>query len=438
MNSPNSNRIALFKSPLGDLGVIYFKQAIEMLKQNKFISMIAIAGTALAIMMIMVIIVTDAIKTVSIAPEINRDRTFYIKRYTKKYKDESKKGMWQSTPDYDLYKNYLSDFKTPQYATAVDFGWNGDQLMVKKMDVNERFLAKVRRTDAVYWKVMSFTFTAGKPFTEQDFASGIPNAVISESLAKKVFGKNEALGKTVEIGFHPYTVVGIVKDVSQTFLYGYGEAYIPYTSMTGYEKRGGYDILLVLKDKKDLAALTEEIKAAQRKFNSVDPEWNITFHGPYTQRQTQMNETQDMRPDEKTAYRKLIFIFAVLLLIPAVNLSGFSMSQIKRRTEEIGVRKAFGAKKYIILIQVLFENFITTLIGGCIGLILSYFVVAGLKEWLLDIDADSSIPVHALVSYPVLAGVFAACFLLNLLSAGIPAYRASKANIVDSINKKNN
>jgi len=414
----------------------YFKQAIEMLKQNKFISMITITGTALAIMMIMVIIVTDAIKTVSIAPEINRNRTFYIKQYTKNSKDKSKHGMMRSTTNYDLYKNYLSELKTPECTTAIDWAWNGDQLMVKKADVNERFLANIKRTDAVYWKVMSFTFTEGKPFTEQDFASGIRNAVISENLAKKVFGNNEALGKTIEIGFNSYTVVGVVKDVSQSFLYGYGEAYIPYTSITGYDKRY-YNILLLLKDKKDLAALTEEIQVAQRKFNSVDPEWNITFHG-FTQRQMMMTKTRDLKPDEKATYRKMIFIFAVLLLVPAVNLSGFSMSQIKRRTEEIGVRKAFGARKYIILIQVLFENLITTFIGGIIGLVLSYFVVAGLKGWLLDVGADSSIPFHALVSYPVLLGVFAACFILNLLSAGIPAYRASKANIVDSINKKNN
>ena len=54
---------------------VYFKQALLMLKQNKFISMIAIMGTALAIMMIMTIIVTDEIKEISTTPEINRNRT---------------------------------------------------------------------------------------------------------------------------------------------------------------------------------------------------------------------------------------------------------------------------------------------------------------------------------------------------------------------------
>ena len=62
---------------------VYFKQALLMLKQNKFISMIAIMGTALAIMMIMTIIVTDEIKEISTAPEINRNRTLYVTRRSK-------------------------------------------------------------------------------------------------------------------------------------------------------------------------------------------------------------------------------------------------------------------------------------------------------------------------------------------------------------------
>lgn len=168
--------------------------------------------------------------------------------------------------------------------------------------------------DASYWKVSSFTFLDGKPFTEEDFKSGIRNAVISQNLAKKVFGETMKLwAKNIEIDFKLYKVIGIIKDVPQTFTYGYGEAYIPYTSKNGYTNRS-YHILYLLKDKKDATALTEEIQKAQQKFDSTDPENNITFHGcPYNQRQLLMEETRDMKPDEKTANRKMIFIFTVLL-----------------------------------------------------------------------------------------------------------------------------
>lgn len=129
---------------------VYFKQALGMLKQNKFISIITITGTALAIMMVMVIIVTDSIKHVDIAPEVNRSKTFYVKRYTKKSKDQTKSRIWQSTISYELYKNYLSEFKTPEYTTAVDKAWNGNQFMVKKENANERFLSEIKMVDASY------------------------------------------------------------------------------------------------------------------------------------------------------------------------------------------------------------------------------------------------------------------------------------------------
>lgn len=87
--------------------------------------------------------------------------------------------------------------------------------------------------------------------------------------------------------------------------------------------------------------------------------------------------------------------------------------------------------------QVLYENLITSLIGGIVGLIFSFAVVMWLKKWLLDVGEDSSIPLETLVSFPVFLTVFLVCLLLNLLSAGIPAYRASKVNIVDSLNRNN-
>ena len=63
---------------------IYFKQALLMLKQNKFISAIAIIGTALAIMMILVIVMADTVQNADAAPESNRSRTLYIEFFAKR------------------------------------------------------------------------------------------------------------------------------------------------------------------------------------------------------------------------------------------------------------------------------------------------------------------------------------------------------------------
>ncbi|SBV98649.1 ABC transporter permease [uncultured Dysgonomonas sp.] len=411
---------------------IYFKQAIKILKQNKFISIITITGTALAIMMIMAVVVTEAIKHVSVAPEVNRNRTMYIKNSVKNGKNTE--WMQSDNVSYELYKNYLSDLQSPEYISAINV--SDTEFMVNSRQSEGQILTKVQQVDAAYWRIMSFNFTAGKPFTQEEFASGIQNAIITENLAKKLFGNNEALGQEIEIDFKSYKITGIVKNVSQAFKFAYGEAYIPYTTKKGYEHRL-YFVLFLMKDKSDMPKAEEEVRAAERKYNAADAEWNLTFLGPYNHRLQILNKWSNEGPDVEKTNKKMIFIFSMLLLIPAVNLSSFSMSRVNRRTEEIGVRKAFGAKKYIILIQILYENFITSLIGGIIGLLLSYITVTALKEWLLDIGTDSTIPINALISIPVFLGVFIACFLLNLLSAGLPAYRASKKNIVDSINKKN-
>lgn len=414
---------------------IYFKQAIAMLKQNKFISIITITGTALAIMMIMVIIVTESIKNISIAPEINRDKTMYVKNFVRNKKDPNSDYIWCGTLPYEYYKKYLSELKTPKNISAVENMWSGDKFMVKKDNTNERFLARTKMVDASYWEIMSFSFISGRPFTQEEFESGLTTAIITDQLAKKVFGNADPLGKGIEIDFKDYKVIGVVKAVPQTFQYGYGEMYIPYTSKGGYENRT-YHVLSLLNDNRYQQALIDEYRAAERKFNAEDDEWNLKIQGPYTHRIAQLARYSNEDPDVGKANKRMIMIFLILLLIPAINLSSFSMSRIKRRTEEIGIRKAFGAKKYVILMQVMYENFITSLIGGIIGLILSYIIVVWLKSWLLGISSDGNIPVGALISIPVFLGVFTACFLLNILSAGFPAYRASKMKIVDSLNNK--
>ena len=103
------------------------------------------------------------------------------------------------------------------------------------------------------------------------------------------------------------------------------------------------------------------------------------------------------------------------------------------RTPEIGVRKAFGAKGHIILIQILCENIITSFTGGIIGLVLSVFLIFQMRFWLLKIPSDSSIPFDTIISIPVIISVFAACVIINILSAAIPAYRASRTTIVNAI-----
>ncbi|MFT4223601.1 ABC transporter permease [Dysgonomonas sp.] len=409
----------------------YFKQAIAMLKQNKFTSFITISGTALAIMMIMVIIVSQSIKNTDISPENNRDRTLYIKWQKKERIDKT--NFRNRDVGYDTYKEYLSNLQTPELVTAIcnerEYSIASTETHPIRLSLNNKFV------DAAYWQFMSFSFIDGKPFTKEDFDSGLKKAVITESTARQLFRNTDnVVGKTIQVNFRPFAVSGIIKDVSPVFEYAFADIYLPFTTAKDY-RHNGYTVLLLAKDKTDYQAIDEEIRLAERKYNATDSEWTLSLSGPYDHKAQQMNKSADI-PDIKKNNRRMAFILIVLFLIPAINLSSFSISRIKKRTEEIGIRKSFGAKKYTILIQVLYENLITTLIGGIIGLALSYYAVLELRNWLLGIEAGSAIPLETLVSPNIFAGVFIACLILNLLSAGIPAYKASRMKIVESLNRK--
>lgn len=403
-----------------------------MLKQNTFFSIISILGTALAIIMIMAIIITDEVKNISVAPEINRDRTLYLTfqsiRDTTNGRDNTNSG----SVTYDIVKDYISLLKTPELISPQ----RTSNAVINMEGSDENMSAKVKHVNSDYWKMLSFSFIEGKPFNEEEFQSGISNAVISESTARKVFKGENVIGQTINTNFQFYRVVGIVKDVSPIFTRAAADIWVPYTSVKHFNERS-YDVMLLVKNKNDITKVHEELRKIEKKFHDDELTKMLYLRGPETHRVNKMGLWADsekkMNEEVKIRNRKIGFILIIILLVPAINLSGLNLSRIKKRTPEIGVRKAFGAKRHIILIQILWENLITSFIGGIIGLIFSVIVVFLMRNWLLGIPQDGSIPFSTIFSIPVFLSVFAACVIINILSAAIPAYRASYMEIVNSL-----
>lgn len=411
----------------------YFKQAIHLLAQNKFISIITILGTALAVMMIMSIIVVDQLKNSNMAPESSRASLAYVQGWIVKDGNGTNSG---NLP-YVAYKEYLSQLKTPKRISTVS-DWVNPSLANREGSNNQANVG-VRTTDAVFWEIMDFKFREGRAYSQEEFDAGVPNAVISKTTQQKIFGNENAVGQTIILNAKPYKVVGVVDDVSPIFKVAVGDVWIPYTSQADYETNY-FTVLLQLDKRSDYTVVKDEVKAQQDRYHQVNGgNKTAIFWGPDLHRNREIYASGEDDKRQKAASaesRKQVFILVMLLLIPAVNMSGFSMSRIKKRTDEIGVRKAFGAKRRSILTQVLYENLITSLIGGFVGLLLSYGMIYQFRFWLLGVPKDTHIPVSGLISPAILLAVVVACILINLLSAGLPAYRASKMSIVHSLTQK--
>lgn len=119
---------------------------------------------------------------------------------------------------------------------------------------------------------------------------------------------------------------------------------------------------------------------------------------------------------------------------------------MEKRLPELGIRKAFGATRTVLVRQVVTENFLLTFLGGTVGLMLSYLLVYFSSQWLVpssilynitDMSAQLGDAVGVtpamLFNIRVFIGALLAVLLMNLLSSLVPAYRFTRKNIIDSL-----
>lgn len=428
----------------------YFKQAWHLIKQNKLFSGIYIAGTALGISMVMVMAIIDHVKTANIYPETNRDRTLYVKSIIMASKDTAL--TWQSSGglSYKSGNLFFLSLKTPE---LVSLEMNSASKFVSLPNDNYLNRVQVRYVDNHYWDLFSFQFLSGKPFTETDFRSGLPAAVISESLAKKLYGTADVTGKYMECGFKEFRIAGVVKNVSYVLSGTYAQVWIPYTTNKSYNQEDNYhdgmmgsveNIYLLAHSPDDFDIIRTEVNENIRRYNAQATEWNIDLAGQPDTKKVEINRFwSNVGPDMHKIILRNVLLVVLFLLVPAINLSGLNSTRMEQRMSEMGVRKAFGASRKKLFNQIFIENLLLTFAGGLTGLLLSYLFISVSRNWILDLGKQftDTLPEGATVDFSmsmlfnlrIFLAVLLVCFVMNLLSALIPVYRSLRKNITDSL-----
>ena len=418
-----------------------------MLRENKLLSSISIIGTALPIAMIMVIVITLRATLAPFAPESHRDRML-IFRYAGL---QNKSNInWQSNGPI-AYNTAKACFKEMTVPEAVSITSAFQETMLAAKPAGEMESCSVLQTDDAFWKVFEFDFVSGKPYDNADFDAGAAKAVISEDMARRLFGTSEVVGKTFLLNHTAYLISGVVRSVSRLARYAYAQVWIPlsstdaFTTAWGDEKIMGIVAVFILaKSKEDFPAIHNEADRLKAVFMAGHPNFDLLYRGqPDTYFVAAQRYSANNPPAVKEAVRQYILTLLVLLIVPAVNLSGLTLSRMRKRLSEIGVRKAFGAPRRELMIQVLSENMLYSLFGGILGLILSYIATFLLGGMLFSVDFMSNgvedlqtMCVDLLFDPTVFLLAFLACFLLNLLSAAIPAWRITRTNVADAINER--
>lgn len=421
-----------------------------MLKQNKFFGVVYIAGTGLAIAMVMVLTILYYFLTANIAPESHRDRMLIVHHGKILHKDGRSNGT--SRLSFPTIKQCFYPLQTPEAITAVlPVGTQSEFIQVPGQ--KEVYNGLVMGTDAAFWKVFELTFVAGKPYTEEEFTSGIRKAVVNESLARRLFHTTDAEGKTFLLNFEEFAVAGVVKDAPSVASYCYAEMWVPFTTRPGLISGGSWCnyvlgsmyVCILAKRPADFEAIRQEAETLCRQYNTTIDPYTLYLNGQPEPVFRAFLHTDSWRaPDYRSIYLQIAGLVLLLLLVPSLNLTGMTASRMKKRMEELGIRKTFGARNRTLLLQILYENLLLTLLGGIAGLVVSYGLIGWLKEWLLgryswngmSLTASIDLSPGMLLNPVVFGYAFLFCLALNLLSALAPAWHALKKPIVESLNDK--
>lgn len=413
----------------------YIKQAFQMLKENRLVSAISITGTAISITMMMMVVLVLQVQVANYYPEEHRDRMLYVENGTMVRMKENM-GNWNfGNMSIEAVKECFYTLQTPEIVAT----YAGSGLTVSLPDKRNYMAHPVKLTDAGFWKVFSFHFLAGAPFTEADVSSGVPQAVITEALARQLFGTIDVIGKEIRLDLKLYRVCGVVEEVSKAARSSYADVWVPYTtnefcqSSFNDNMGGSFNVLLLAKEQGDFEAIRQELKQQIARYNSTKQDYFIDFsENPITRWDKAMGTDGQNFVDWKDFWLETGGAMLFLLLVPVLNLLGVTQSSIRKRQAEIGVRKAFGATSGNIVRQVLYENGLMSLLGGMIGLLLSWSLFPLCKDFLLK-ASDTALRAEMLFRPEAFILALLFCMLINLLSAGLPAWWISRKPICEAL-----
>jgi len=425
----------------------YFKQAWRLLMENPVLSTISIIGTALTICMIMVIVMSYRVKNATYPPETNRDRTLYMQYIGAQFKNDSLIPATTGSISMEFAKACLKPLKTPEAVSISSSTYEPAGLVSIPGEIKKVIHLDKRLTDAEFWQIFDFSFVCGKPYTVEDVESGLKKAVITESVALGLFEERDVAGKIIRINHVDYTVSGVVKDVSTLTFFAYAQVWLPYTSQEIYQSRlniiGRYQAFILAKSPKDFPAIRQEAEQVRQQFNEGQTDWIAVYmEQPDKHYKAIHRFATNLPPDMKQIIKHSVITLLLLLLIPAVNLSSMTGSRMQKRLSELGIQRAFGATKSNIFTQTICESSFQTLLGGLLGLIFSFIASYAFKEVIYGnrmnarLLSDISIPWKTLFDPAIFVYTLLFCFLLNLLSAFIPAWKVSRTGIARSILSK--
>ena len=288
---------------------------------------------------------------------------------------------------------------------------------------------------AAYAEIHSLELAQGRFLTETEIAQSTKSVVIGADVVQRLLAGTDAVGQSLRIDRQPYTVVGVLKRQGWgRFGNLDGSAIIPLAvaqdrlrpSFTAHRHRGEYTVSeihvnAVSIDRIDAAARQVEQTLRLRRALTADEPNDFSIDN-----QAWLLETANSVTATLTAF--LAGIGAISLLVGGIGIMNIMLVSVTERTREIGLRKAVGAHNRDILLQFLAEALMLTLVGGLIGIAISF----GLAEVVASFSTPD-FPLVVLIEPGSLAAAVSVSAACGLLFGLYPAIRATRLDPIEAL-----
>ena len=349
----------------------YLKVAFRNLWKNKGFSLINITGLAIGMASAILILLWIQNEVSYESFHTKKDRIYEA---WNRAVFSGELHCWNTTP-----KIMASALKRdlPEVEHACRVNWSQNYLFTLG---DKRIMASGNAVDSIFLQVFTFPLVKG----EANTALMEPNSVVlTESLAKSLFGSDNPMGKTIKIDNKEYfKVTGVAKDppVNSRFTFKY---LIPWS----YIRKNGEDdqnwgnnstrTYVLLKENATLASVAPKVKGMKMRYDSSEKHWE-NFLYPISRWRLYSSFKGGQEDGGKIEYVRLFGIIAAfILLIACINFMNLSTARSEKRAKEVGIRKVVGAPRSALVSQFIGESILLAFLAGIVAIVIVQLSLPG-------------------------------------------------------------
>jgi len=271
-----------------------------------------------------------------------------------------------------------------------------------------------------YARIVTAEVSDGRLFSEVEASAGRPVCVLGSAVAETLFPGRPALDQWVEIRGQKLLVIGVLAKQGEFLgLFSFDrQVVVPLNALRKfYGARIGIELRVKVKDKTKLAAASDELVGAMRRVRGQLPGERDNFS--INQQEAFKAQLDPIKSGIAVAG---LFITGLALFVGAIGIMNITFVSVKERTKEIGTRKALGARRRTILLQFLIEAVSICLIGGVVGLAITFGTCLAIQQSMPSLPVEFSV---ALIIVSMVVSI-----ATGIASGFAPAWGASRLDPV--------